>query len=142
MWRSRCIKRVVVFAACASPIALVVFVFVNINWGIDDAYAKWGAADLVIDYMRLHEGNWPRDWDSLRSLYEEKGGRVGWSFEKYKSRVRIDFSVDPAELRRQSQAADYATFNVIWAHWTCIDWGGGPNAILHTYFRNEGAAPP
>ncbi len=141
MRTKRSIKRVVVCAACITPIALGAFVYVNINWGIDDAYAKWGAAGLVIDYMRSHEGKWPRDWEALRSLYEKKGGRLGWSFEHYKSRINIDFNADPAELRRQSQPADYATFNVIWARWTCIDWGDGPNAILYSYFRGESPQP-
>jgi hypothetical protein len=77
MHAKRLIKRFVVVTACVVPIALVAFVFVNINWGIDDAYAKWGAADLVIDYMRTtHDGRWPRDWEAIGPLYGGKGGRL------------------------------------------------------------------
>jgi hypothetical protein len=43
--------RVAIAIAVLTPIALV-YAGVNIYNGIDDAYAQWGAVDMVIDYMR------------------------------------------------------------------------------------------
>jgi hypothetical protein len=53
------VRRFLIFSAIALPLSLALFLFINLTWGIDDAYAKWGAADMVIDYMRAHEGRWP-----------------------------------------------------------------------------------
>jgi hypothetical protein len=105
--------------------------------GIDDAYAEWGAAEMVIDYMEEHDGKWPRDWEALRPYFQSGGGRVGgWSFEKYKDRIRIDFNADVRSLRQQSLASDSITFNVISAsHNTGVHFGEGPNCILYAYFR-------
>jgi hypothetical protein len=129
--------------AIVIPLALVALIVVNVIWGIDDAYAKWGAADMVIDYMRTHEGRWPPNWEALRHEFDEGGGRVGdWSFEHYQSRLNIDFDADPAALRRQSLEADCPTFNVISARWTMLDWGGGPNEILYRYFRRKPVEGP
>jgi hypothetical protein len=113
----------------------------NLYFGIDDAYAQWGAADMVIHYMRDNDGKWPPDWEALRGYFDKGGGRVGgWSFAQYKSRVFIDFGADPRELRKQSLACDRVPFRVIAARWTVgVVWGDGPNAMLYDYFRREAA---
>ena len=116
-------------------VSWVVFHF--FAFGIDNAYAQWGAADMVIGYMEKHEGRWPRSWEDLRPQFEAGGGRVGgWSFEKYRSRVWIDWSADPKALEMAAVQCDKPWFDVI--HPTDridVRFGGGPNAILHAYFK-------
>ena len=118
---------------------LAVFVAVNIYYGIDDAYAQWGAIDMTIDYMETHDGKWPPDWEALRPNFEAGGGRVGgWSFEHFQRRVAVDFHADADELRRKSIESATVPFQVIYARWTFGSaMGDGPNAMLYRYFRTK-----
>jgi len=109
---------------------------------LDDAYAQWGAADMVIDYLRDHHGDWPRDWAALEPYFARNGGRVsGWSYAKFQRRIHIDFAADPICLRAQSltTGSDNAPFDVIGARWPWApQMGDGPNAMLRTYFLDPG----
>lgn len=108
-----------------------------IFYGIDDGYAQWGAADMVIDFMRRNDGKWPRSWEDLEPQYKKTGGRIGgWTFDQYKSRVYIDFDADVNKLRRDSIAIETPTFDVIHATLTsgCYVMDD-PNNIIHSYLR-------
>ncbi|MBX9656098.1 hypothetical protein K2Y11_20985 [bacterium] len=110
-----------------------------LEMSINDAYAQWGAADLVIQYMEEHGGKWPSNWDVLRQSYETKGGRVsGWSFGDFKSRMFIDFSVNSNDLEKQSVKSNKVPFDVIHARSPLSSMmGEGPNAQLYHYFRHK-----
>jgi hypothetical protein len=139
-------KRELIHVAIASailiPIALV-YAGVNIYNGIDDAYAQWGAADMVVAYMRDHDGKWPPDWASLKPYFDQNNGRVGdWSYERFQSHVFIDFAADAMHLRRLSWESDTVVFDVIHATSLWADqFNGGPNEILHRYFRESEDVP-
>lgn len=123
----------------------LVYFVVSIPYALDDAYAQWGAVGLVVEYMQTHDGQWPDDWEDLRPIYARQGGLVGgWSFEKYKGRVGIDFQVNSDDLRRMSLASETVPFHVIWAKWPfAAEMGDGPDAMLHMYFRDQaGLVPP
>ena len=63
---------------------------------VDDAYALWGAGDMVVEYMEDHDGRWPKGWDDLRPYFDAGGGRVGgWSFDEYQRHVTIRWDVSP-----------------------------------------------
>ena len=133
---------------CLFLVAAVYF-FLTISAGINDAYALWGAADMVIDYMETHDGHWPRSWDDLRPQFEAGGSGVGgWSFEKYQDRITIDFNADPNELRRLSLDSPEASFRVIWANslnarlGSETHIGDGPNQMLCDYFRVKAGLEP
>src|SRR5689334_21253927 len=134
---SRHLVHVLVLIAIFVPIALV-YAAINIYNHIDDAYAQWGAADMVIDYMMDHHGVWPKNWTSVQTYFDKNNGRVGgWSFANFRSHVYIDFDADPNQLSRLSRVSDSVPFDVI--HATSI-WGSqfddGPNETLYHYFRN------
>ena len=131
-------------ALTAVGLFLVYFV-VTIPRSIDDAYAQWGAAYMVIEYMEKHGGKWPNNWEDLRPIYDRTGGRIGgWSFEKYCGRVGIDFEANADELRSLSITSQAVPYNVIWAKWPfAAEMGDGPDAMLHMYFRDQaGLVPP
>jgi len=134
------VKRVLICAgivlAILVPIALI-YAGLKIYEGIDDAYAQWGAADMVVSYMRDHNGTWPPDWHSLKPYFDRSHGRVaGCSYEQFQSRVFIDFGADADHLRKLSSDSDIVPFDVIHAtsFWGA-QMGDGPNAMLHGYFR-------
>ena len=114
---------------------------------IDDAYAQWGAENLVIEYMESHEGQWPRSWEDLQPLYTDAKAKVGgWTIEKFRGRIGIDFEADAGELRRLSIETDSKAgsipFHVIWPRWTFSGgMGGGPDERLYWYFRMQAGLP-
>ena len=115
----------------------LVFVGYKILQHIDDAYAEWGASEMVIDYMQDHDGEWPTDWNSLKPYFGDTNGRVnGDSFLRFQARVYIDFRANSEELRQLAIASDEIPFDVI--HATSM-WAarmdGGPNGILYRHFR-------
>ena len=116
-----------------------VFVVANLDKAVDDGYAQRGAAEMVIDYMEAHDGNWPRDWEALRPNFEAGGGRVGgWSFEQFQKSVVIHFDADARVLRQKSIDSGTVPFNVIHARSAfALEIGDGPNTLLHRYFRKK-----
>jgi hypothetical protein len=139
--RSQSMKRLVIrsmiVAALLLPVAIV-FAGVNIYNHIDDACAQWGAADMVIDFMRDHDGEWPPDWNALLPSFVRNNGRVsGWSYAKFQSHVFIDFTSDSKTLRHRSIESNSIPFDVIHAKSV---WGSqfddGPNGMLYRFFRD------
>lgn len=124
---------------------LVAWFVLGFSYGIDDGYALWGAADMVIDYMESHDGRWPRGWDDLEPRFNAGDGRVGgWSLDQFKRRIVIDFDVDPDRLHQQSLQSSATTFDVIRPRWDFhVRVGGSANERLHDYFRQKaGIGPP
>jgi hypothetical protein len=107
--------------------------------GVNDAYAMWGAADMVIDYMETHDGQWPRSWQDLRPQFQMDEGRVpGWSFSEFQGRIAIDFEADARWLCEQAVESPRATFRVVWANGSHgVRIGDGPNQMLCDYFRRK-----
>ena len=95
-------RRLLKYAAVV--IALVVVAFAGVVIAsfsrLDDAYAQWGAADMLIDYMGDHDGDWPKQWADLRPHYDAGGGRVaGWDFDRYTDHGWIGKFVPPTKDR-------------------------------------------
>ena len=133
----RFLVRSLIVAALVVP-AAIVFAGINVYNHIDDAYAQWGAADMVIDYMNDHDGKWPPDWDSLAPYFARSNGRVGgWSYAKFQSHVFIDFTADAELLRKRASGSPAIPFDVIHAR---SMWGSqfddGPNGMLFRHFRD------
>lgn len=47
------------FLICLFLAGYILLVVMSIH-RLDDAYAQWGAAEMVIDYMADHDGEWPK----------------------------------------------------------------------------------
>ncbi len=117
---------------------LGLFAFRAYAYGIDDVYAQSGAARMVIAHMKNNQGEWPANWESLRPQFDSGNSGVGgWSFEKYKSRVWVDFEVEVDDLKKQSHSSDKPLFKVIGAKlFTGVYPEDDPNKILWEYFRS------
>ena len=138
-------RRTIRYIALTLGCALVLFVFVAVMSfsRLDDAYAQWGATDMVVDYMADHDGQWPNDWTDLQPYFDAGGGRVsGWSYEKFQQHVWIDFDADSTELHKISQRATSPPFNVIDS--TSVfgpQFGDGPNGMLMRHFNPDAPNP-
>lgn len=113
-------------------------IWMSFTYGIDDGYAQWGAAEMVIDYLETHDGAWPRSWDDLQPQFDADKGRVGWTYDRFQDRIGINFDADPDLLRRESLESRSATFCVVWPKsWFAANVGDDPNQRLCDYFRRK-----
>jgi hypothetical protein len=120
------------------------------------AYAVWWTADLAIEHMEKHDGEWPRSWDELRTTSElaYKGtistnlyeGTVVAEFRPrdaiadLQRLVEIDWKANPSELRKAEFLDDgKAPFRVIWLkngknrHYV----GREPNQMILGYLKRK-----
>lgn len=135
----RCIAVVFVLSILITVFAVGVTVE-----GIDDAYAQWGAADLVIIYMDDHDGAWPKSWDALEPYFDKYGCHVsGWSYETFQKHIWIDFTADSTQLKRKAMSANSPIFNVIGSTRFYSPHFGvdGPNGMIHRYFNPDSPNP-
>ena len=125
------------------PAAVIAFFVLSIDDGTDDAYAAWGAGEMVIDYMNTHSGRWPHDWNDLQPQFQVNNGRVGgWTFSQFQSHIYIDFNVNSEDLRAKAIASRYLPFHVIWPKRRLKVYIGGhePNQMIFEYFCRQGPA--
>lgn len=127
----------IVVVSLTAPLAYcAVRIGFEVIYGIDDAYAQWGAADMLIDYMEDHESSWPKSWGDMSPYFTVSNGRVaGWSYAKIQQPIWIDFDSNGQELIDLSLDSDGATFNVIGAKYSNTVFGVGPNQQIHDYLR-------
>jgi hypothetical protein len=114
-------------------------------WKIDsttrDAYAVWWVADMVIEYMETHNGEWPRGWDDLHEPYETCVRRSGrpWTFDQLRNRVDVDWAADPARLVVATDNGTGPPFQVVWlrsgrsTHWQSRE----PNRMILDYLHAQ-----
>src|SRR5687767_2035032 len=63
---------------------------------IRDAYCLDWASAAIVQYIDDHEGEYPRSWDALEESVDKVTARDrSFSFEEIRSRVAVDFTVDP-----------------------------------------------
>src|SRR5262245_24779604 len=110
------------------------------EFGIDNAYAQWGAGNMVVHFMKDHDGQWPRSWEDLRPYYDAGESRIGgWPYETFQRRIWIDWTAKPDALAAAAIQSDSPTFNVVApADGIDVRWEGvSGNQIIHAYFRNK-----
>ncbi len=142
MLKSRKLILTTILIVVVGMVSVSVYMFMTSD-PINDAYALLGASEMLISYMESHQGAWPRTWDELLPQFKQNNGRVaGWSFERFQSRVAVDFDSDPEKLRQASLSSPVATFEVIRPkHLLAAQMGSGPNQVLCDYFRQKPAPP-
>ena len=104
-----------------------------------DSYATWDGANLIIDHLRDHNGEWPKDWNDINLALQKRGQtRGGQSIDELKRRLTIDFNAEPAKLVTEIAQGDQPPFNVIrlrngkQTHWA----GAEPNGLIYDYLTN------
>ena len=72
--RRRTVLGVLVALLVLAVLCVGIVLWMCVTYGIDDGYAQWGAAEMVIDYLETHDGAWPRSWDDLQSQFDASQG--------------------------------------------------------------------
>jgi hypothetical protein len=108
---------------------------------LPEAYAAWDTGELLINYMKTHEGRWPRSWDELGTAMNTEATKPvlhgdGYDGHTYprslKEHVAVDGSFDPSHPGIESPVAPLGggTFSVLWAD---------PNDMVREYLRSRPA---
>jgi hypothetical protein len=138
-------KIVVAVIAIAVMVVLALAVFWiprEFRHVVDDSYAKWGTAEMIIAFYEDHK-RLPANWDDLRPAFVTGSAfpRGGLSFPKIQNLVVVNFD-RLGELQRASnekvlppviQARDGRT-----AHWS----GAEPNEMVFEYFHQKPQPEP
>jgi hypothetical protein len=106
---------------------------------VDDSYAQWDAALSIISYMERNAEAWPKDWEAVHQGYLSAKDLRGLGWDNLQTRVDIDFSADPAELKKMDLVQGEPPFQVIWLrngkqhHWS----GAEPNTLILEYLKKN-----
>ncbi|RIK84235.1 MAG: hypothetical protein DCC67_05045, partial [Planctomycetota bacterium] len=105
-----------------------------------DAYATWDGANLVIEYLRTHSGQWPQNWDDIAQVHRMVQGRMrgGQSIEELKLRLSIDFKVNPQEFAAADPSSPGGLPRAIRLRNgkdTCWE-GAEPNTLIHQFLTD------
>lgn len=131
-------------------LTFVVLVFALVTWlaksihyafvdGPLNCYATMYGAGTVRSYLQRNGDHWPKSWEDLRPIYEEryKLGENALEFDEMKERLQIDFDVDPRELSHCEVNSDGPPFRVIRLrngqenYWE----GAEPNTLILEYLK-------
>jgi hypothetical protein len=147
-YRRFSVKKLVICLLLVAAIgaAIVGYVmYVQFGEMIQDCYAQWRMADMLIDYMERSGGAWPRNWEDLREPYETCSGRSGrhWSFDELQKRIGVRFDANLAQLAKASNSGDKPPFQVVYLrngeqhYWS----GHEPNSMILQYLVERAARP-
>lgn len=93
-----------------------------------------GLFDLVGEYAKAHDGQWPRSWDDLKTVPTEGKWYHPLDFEKAQETVEIDFNADPKVISQQMPNQ----FDAIRAKKPVLDYRSDPRvSILIETIRRE-----
>ncbi|QNN22392.1 hypothetical protein HED60_08930 [Planctomycetales bacterium ZRK34] len=142
-------RQIIIVTIVASAVLVAgsgVYLYRQISQLINNAYAKWHVAALVIDHMKVNNDAWPTGWDDLRDDFDRRVTQSGqsWSFDTLRERVVIDWTVDPEKLAHVEVIDDQQPFNVIRArHGIDSSWEGAePNRMILDYLRQRSPKEP
>ncbi len=146
--RSGRARAVVIISLCvilvAGAVGAALKIFHDIDEVIRDAYVQWSVADVIITYLDMNDGQWPRGWDDLEEPYEIKGRP--WTFEELRKRVDIDFTANPEELTAAELKDGKPPFKVVFLRNGAEghNWeGADPNTLIWEHLQKiaDGTAP-
>ncbi len=119
------------------------FIFLRqVEQAVMNAYRVWGTGDMLVEYMKQNNDEWPTGWNDVKEFMAENSFQHAGmsSFEEVRSNIEIDFSFDPASVDTsidfdESQPA----FRAVWLRngKTTHYEGTGPNEIIFRYLRNR-----
>ena len=129
-------------AAAVVLVALVLSTVLRlVDRAVQNAYAVWNVADLIVDHMRAHDGRWPRDWSDLAAACRQRypSSDVDRMIAEYRERVVVDFSADPQALRAApfDPRTQDRPFSVVWHRRPPQTYYSEPNVIIWSFLNDE-----
>ena len=132
--RRECVIALAVVLLVALGTAYLVYQQLEV---VEDAYAAWWTADVIVAHLESHDGQWPRDWDELRKAYDAMKGNKR-SFDDIRARCEVRFDVTSADILNHWRTTGDALQVVTILggqdhHWKSRE----PNTIVLDYLRGK-----
>lgn len=114
---------------------------------IPEAYAAWDTGTLLVEFMKKHDGQWPRSWDHLLTVLDSedgrkiplRGGQAGdvTYARTLRERVAVDWAFDPGKTLAGSPVTPIGggVFSTVWE-------GGEPNEMVRGYLSERASTRP
>ncbi len=107
--------------------------------GVQNSYANMCVGELITDYLRENDNEWPTNWDDLEPIYARRyastyGGAA--FFASMRDRVTVDWETNPSELL---QRAGHDHIRVIrLKDGSDVYWQGAePNQMVYDYLEQQ-----
>jgi hypothetical protein len=111
---------------------------------VPNAYAVWNTARHINDYMDIHQGAWPRNWDDLRKTCDGSNRYNPEHWADLQDRVEVDWTADPRLLASAPEPTpERLPFRVIWLkNGSRVHWGGvEPNWLVWVHLQEPSTRP-
>ena len=144
-------RKIITGAIVAASLALIAGGVLLVRTVIelpDNAYAMWGAGDLVVEHLKRTTNAWPKSWTDLEHTYRllerEHAHSVHSTLEEMRSRIQIDWTADVSDLVRTPFTNSVRPFAVIRllngkrTHYR----GTEPNAAVWEYLQTVSNSVP
>jgi hypothetical protein len=105
---------------------------------VENAYAVWNVAEMVVIHLERNDGRWPKDWEDLRPAARIFTKDENVDLAHWQEHVVIDFSADPRKLAAApfDPVKDERPFDVIRnRHWPRA-WYAEPNVRVWMHLRS------
>ncbi|MEM1213393.1 MAG: hypothetical protein AAGI68_13985 [Planctomycetota bacterium] len=103
---------------------------------VPNAYAMWAAGDVLAEYLRQYDDQWPESWEDLRPVYQNvrPSSDPSAGFEDLKSRVAVRWDVDVEAIR---QLPEPPRDLVVLQDGGSEHWSGAePNEMIYRYLQS------
>lgn len=126
-------------AAVVLVVLVLSVVYRSVTRAVENAYAVWNVADLIVDHMRANDDQWPRGWSDLADACRARHPTddVDRMMDHYHERVEVDFSADPRALKAApfDPATQQRPFDVVRHRHPPHSYYSEPNVIIWSYLN-------
>ena len=110
-----------------------------------NSYAAWTTGNLIVEYLRTHDDQWPKGWNDLREAkvsLESQDKPIYWDFDQLPKMIAINWATDVRQLVKGLDRNARVPFRVV----TKLDgspvdarWGKDtePNRQIYYYLRDK-----
>jgi hypothetical protein len=107
-----------------------------------DSYRVWGTGDMLVEYMKQNNGQWPKEWSDVQEFMANNSFQHAGmsSFAEVRRHIEIDFSFDPASVDTTIDFDESEpSFRAVWLRngKTTRYEGTGPNEIIFRYLKSQ-----
>jgi len=126
-----------VFVTIVAVVVVAVVAANRIMERSNEMYAKWHMGDLLVDYLRDNDNQWPDSWEQLEDRFDDYF-MGGYSYEEIQTLLCVDFSVSEEFICNHLEEIRAGKIKLVWSrsgddsHYE----GAGSNEIIADYFQH------
>jgi hypothetical protein len=107
--------------------------------GVENAYAVWNVADMIVIHLETHSGRWPSGWDELQVAARVWSRHDDTDIGFWRDRVDVDFNADPKQLAAApfDPQREERPFNVVRSRRAPRAYYTEPNVRIWSYLTGK-----